>query len=64
MSIEAVNQFLTKANQDQKLKTELSKAIKTENGEQATTELAAKHGYKFSQQELNSRIEENQKHQS
>ena len=47
MSVEAVNQFLTKANQDQKLKAELSKAIKTENGEQATTESTAKSGNYF-----------------
>ena len=56
MSIEAVNQFLNKVNQDSELQAELSEAVKTNSGQQAAVELAAKYGYNFSQQELNSQI--------
>ena len=58
MSIEAVNQFLTKVKQDQQLQSEVSQAMSGENKSQATIKIAAKHGYKFSAQELDSRIEQ------
>ena len=59
MTIEAVNQFLTKVNQDQKLKDELSQAKKkSKNDRQAAVELAAKHGYEFTPEELDRRIEQ------
>ena len=58
MTIETVNQFLTKVNQDGNLQTELSQAMSTEDKYQATTELAAKYGYEFTPEELSARIEE------
>lgn len=56
MSIEAVDRFLTKTHEDQQLQTEVSQAMSAKNSSQAITELAAKHGYKFSQQEFDLRI--------
>ena len=58
MSIEAVNQFLTKVNQDEKLQAELSQVMKSQNDRQAAVDLAAKHGYEFTTEELNERIEQ------
>ena len=46
MSIEAVNQFLTKVNQDPQLQAKVERAIER-NARQAVTELGAKHGYQF-----------------
>ncbi len=60
MSIEAVNQFLTKVSEDQELQAELATAMEAENDRQATTELAVKHGYNFTPEELASEIENRQ----
>ena len=56
MSIEAVNQFLTKVGEDQQLQAELAQAMEAENDRQAATELGAKHGYDFTPEELGSEI--------
>ena len=58
MSIKAVNQFLTKVNQDEKLQAELSQVMKSQNDCQAAVELAAKHGYEFTLKELGSQTEQ------
>ena len=58
MTIEAVNQFLTKVNQEQKLQTELSQAMSSKSDRQAATKVAAKHGYNFTPEELGTQIEE------
>ena len=58
MSIEAVDQFLTKVNQDEKLQAELSQVMKSQNDRQAAVDLAAKHGYAFTTEELDKRIEQ------
>ncbi len=60
MSIEAVNQFLTKVSEDQELQAELATAMEAENDRTAATELAAKHGYNFTSEELASEIENRQ----
>ena len=60
MSIEAVNQFLTKVEEDQQLQAELAQAMEAEDDRQAATELAAKHGYDFTPDELASEIEKRQ----
>ncbi len=60
MSIEAVNQFLTKVSEDQELQAELATAMDAENDRQATTELGAKHGYDFTPEELASEIDNRQ----
>ena len=56
MSIEAVNQFLTKVTEDQELQAELAKAMEGENDRQAATQLGAKHGFQFTPEELASEI--------
>lgn len=56
MSIEAVNQFLTKVTEDQELQVELVIAMEAENDSQAATKLAAEHGYVFSLEELGTEI--------
>ena len=60
MSIEAVNQFLTKVGEDQQLQAELAQAMEAENDRQAATELGAKHGYDFTPEELGSEVENRQ----
>ena len=60
MSIEAVNQFLTKVSEDQELQAELATAMEAEDDRQASTELAAKHGYDFTPEELASEMENRQ----
>ena len=60
MSIEAVNQFLTKVSEDQQLQAELAQAMEAENDRQAATELAAKYGYEFTADELASEIQNRQ----
>ena len=52
MSIETINQFLTKASQDPELKQEFIQALSSENQQQATFELADKHGCQCSADEL------------
>jgi predicted ribosomally synthesized peptide with nif11-like leader len=60
MSIQAVNQFLTKVGEDQQLQAELAQAMEAENDRQAATELGAKHGYEFTPEELASEVENRQ----
>ena len=60
MTIEAVNQFLTKVSEDQQLQGELAQAMEAENDRQAATELAAKYGYDFTPDELWSEIQNRQ----
>ncbi|MDJ0650319.1 MAG: Nif11-like leader peptide family RiPP precursor [Xenococcaceae cyanobacterium MO_188.B19] len=60
MTIEAVNQFLTKVGEDQQLQAELAQVMEAENDCQAATELAAKYGYDFTPEELASEIEKRQ----
>ena len=58
MTIEAVNQFLTKVNEDKNLQAEVSQAVESENKTQAVASLAAKHGYEFTPEELGSQVEQ------
>lgn len=58
MSIEAVNQFLTKVSEDQKLKDELSQAMESKTDRQAATKVAAQHGYNFTPEELGTQLEQ------
>ena len=60
MSIEAVNQFLTKVAEDQELQAELAQAMEAENDRQAATELGAKHGFQFTSKELATEINNRQ----
>ncbi|MBR8834885.1 MAG: Nif11-like leader peptide family natural product precursor [Stigonema ocellatum SAG 48.90 = DSM 106950] len=52
MSTQAVNQFLQKVTEDPQLQEELAKAMEAENDRQAATDLAVKHGYQFTPDEL------------
>lgn len=63
MSIETVNQFLTKVSQDEKLQTELSQAVKEQESATAAVELADQHGYKFTPEEFEQQIQKMQKAQ-
>lgn len=56
MSIEAVNQFLTKVSQDKKLQVEFAQAMEAED-RTAAVKLAAQHGYEFTTEELAIQIE-------
>ncbi len=62
MSIEAVNQFLTEVSESKELQAEVTTVKETEmeaeNYWQAFTEIAAKHGYEFTPDELASQIEQ------
>ena len=58
MTIEAVNQFLTKVNHDEKFHSELSQAMETKRDLTAAVELAARHGYEFTLEELAAQIEQ------
>ena len=60
MSMEAVNQFLTKVSEDQQLQAELAQAMEAEDDQQAATELAAKYGYDFTPDELGLEIQNRQ----
>ena len=60
MSIEAVNQFLTKVSEEQQLQAELAQAMESDNDRQAATALAAKYGYEFTPEELWSEIQNRQ----
>jgi predicted ribosomally synthesized peptide with nif11-like leader len=53
MTIEAVNQFLTRVSQDEKLQQDLANILQAEgNDREAATELGAKYGYQFTPDEL------------
>ncbi len=58
MSKEAVNKFLQTLTENSELRNEVAKVINGENYNQAATELAAKHGYKFTSNELWAEIKE------
>ena len=58
MTIEAVNQFLTKVDHDEKFQSELSKAMETKQDLTAAVEFAAQHGYEFTLEELATQIEQ------
>jgi predicted ribosomally synthesized peptide with nif11-like leader len=60
MSLEAVNQFLQKVTEDEQLQEELAKALEAENDRKAATDLAAKHGYDFTPDELWTEIQNRQ----
>ena len=57
MSIEAVNQFLTKVSQDKKLQAQFTQAMGAKEDWTAGIKLAAQHGYKFTAEELATQIE-------
>lgn len=57
MSVETVNQFLQQVKEDQELQQELAQALNAENQQQATVELANKHGYQCSSEELWTKIQ-------
>ena len=58
MAIEAVRQFLTKVNHDEKSQSELSEAMGAKKDLTAAVELAARHGYEFTLEELAAQIEQ------
>ncbi|WDD36985.1 Nif11-like leader peptide family natural product precursor (plasmid) [Nostoc sp. UHCC 0926] len=61
MSVEAVNQFLKKVAQDEKLQQELAKVLETQNNDRVdATELGAKYGYQFSADEFSQEIQRRQ----
>ena len=61
MSTQAVNQFLQKVSEDPQLQEELAKILESENNErEAATDLAAKHGYQFTPDELWAEIQNRQ----
>ncbi len=57
MSIEAVNQFLTKVSQDKKLLDQFTQAIGAKDNWTAGVKLAAQHGYEFTTEELATQTE-------
>ena len=60
MSTEAVNQFLQKVTEEPQLQQEFAKALEAGNDLQAATDLAAKHGYQITPDELQSEIHNRQ----
>ena len=58
MSIEAVNQFFAKVQEDENLQAKLSQAMETQNKAENIAKLAANHDYNFTNEELKSRVEE------
>lgn len=60
MSLETVQQFLQKVSEDAALQAELTQSLQAENDREAVTELAAKHGYSFSSEELWAEIQKRQ----
>lgn len=61
MTVEAVNQFLQKVTEDQKLEEELAKILETKDNDQAAvTQLGAKYGCEFTSDELWQEIEHRQ----
>ena len=60
MTVEAVNQFLEKVSEDEKLQEELAKALEVENDREAATELAGKYGYEFNSDELWQEVQKRQ----
>jgi predicted ribosomally synthesized peptide with nif11-like leader len=60
MSAEAVNQFLQKVAEDPQLQEELAQALEADNDRQAAADLATKHGYQFTPDELWAEIQNRQ----
>ncbi len=60
MSIEAVNQFLDRVSSDRQLQAEVTQAMEAENDRLAVTQLAAKHGFEFTPEELGSQVQNRQ----
>ncbi|BBD63706.1 hypothetical protein NIES4072_26380 [Nostoc commune NIES-4072] len=60
MTTEAVNQFLQKVTEEPQLQQEFAKALEAGNDLQAATNLAAKHGYQFTPDELQAEIQNRQ----
>ncbi|BBD63707.1 hypothetical protein NIES4072_26370 [Nostoc commune NIES-4072] len=60
MSTQAVNQFLQKVTEEPQLQQEFAKALEAGNNLQAATNLAAKHGYQFTPDELQAEIQNRQ----
>ncbi len=58
MSIEAVNQFLDRVSSDRQLQAEVTQAMEAENDRLAVTQLAAKHGFEFTSEELGSQVQQ------
>ncbi len=53
MSVEAVTQFLEKVTEDEKLQQELTSTLESQENERAAaTQLGARYGYEFTQDEL------------
>jgi predicted ribosomally synthesized peptide with nif11-like leader len=53
MTVEAVNHFLTRVSEDEKLQQDLANILEAEgNDRTAATELGAKYGYQFTPDEL------------
>jgi len=52
MSLETVQQFLQSVSDDPALQQELTQSLQADNDREAVTQLAAKHGYTFSSDEL------------
>lgn len=60
MNREAVNQFLQKVTEEPQLQQEFAKALEAGNDLQAATDLAAKHGYQFTPDELQAEVQNRQ----
>ena len=61
MSIEAVNQFLQKVTEDEKLQEELAQALESEDNDRAAAvELGVKYGYEFTPDEIGQEIQNRQ----
>jgi predicted ribosomally synthesized peptide with nif11-like leader len=52
MSVQTVNQFLQAVSEAPQLQEDLNKALEGENSPQALIDFAAKHGYRFTAEEL------------
>jgi predicted ribosomally synthesized peptide with nif11-like leader len=61
MSVEAVNQFLVRVSEDEKLQQDLANILEAEgNDREAVTELGATYGYQFTPEELWAEIQNRQ----
>jgi predicted ribosomally synthesized peptide with nif11-like leader len=60
MSIQSVQDFMVRVSQDPGLQQELAVALEADNDREAATQLAAKHGYTFTQDELWQAVQEAQ----
>ncbi len=56
MSIEAVEKFLIRVKENQELQEEVAQAVQEENHREAVVELAAKHGFDFTPEELGNKV--------